>query len=268
MQRIKVPRFQGLYYRKSGKRNHLGKPDKCFDITFKAANGRLTWEKVGWASEGYTAQMAAQVRGERIRTLRHGKELPPKKGDRTLQSVWDKDYKAEKSVKKSYADDYWRYDKHIKPVFGSKRLSEIEPAGINELKNDLARNVARSNGVLDGNNPVSWAEYPSTKNSNRLPHLKPDEAEKLLDKLKATSRSSYLSLYAAMRADEIFKLRWQGIDLNNDIIHILETKNTEARTACITGGIWRIFENKEAAPANQYVFPQEFQRGKKKRNPR
>jgi len=87
------------------------------------------------------------------------------------------------------------------------------------------------------------------------PYLEPDEAQKLLDKLKAASRTqyemAYLSLYTGMRADEIFKLRWQDINLNNGIIHILETKNTEARTAYITGGIRKIFENKAPGPANQ-----------------
>jgi integrase len=286
MERIKVPRFQGVYYRKSAKRNYRGKPDKCFDVTFKDANSHLIWEKVGWASEGYTAQMASQVRGERIRTLRHGKELPNKKGDKTLQSIWDNEYKGEKSGKKSFGDDCWRYDKHIKPVFGNKRLAEITPASINKFKNDLAVkeklsaqtvthilnlvksafNVARRNGLFDADNPVAMIEYPSTENSNRLRYLKRDEAEKLLDKLKAASQTqyemAYLSLYNGIRADEIFKLRWQDVDLDNNIIHILESKNTEARTAYITEGIRDIFDNKVPGQPKQYVFPQEYRRGK------
>jgi integrase len=287
MARIKVKRFKGVYYRTAKKRKHRGKPDTCFDISYKNSNGRLIWEKVGWTSEGYTAQLASQVRGERIRALRHGKELPKKKGQRTLQSVWDKEYKAEKSSKKSYQDDCWRYDKHIKPVFGKMRLNEITPAILNNLKNRLLKteelsaqtvthilnlvrsafNVSHRNNLFEGDNPVSQVKYPSTRNTNRLRFLTREEADKLLAKLKQSSQAqyemAYLSLYTGMRADEIFNLKWKDIDLDNNVIHILETKNTEARTAYITSGIEELLDKKEPGSPNNYVFPQEYRHGKK-----
>jgi integrase len=293
---IKVKRFAGVYYRVSAKKDksnriakkHNGKPDKCFYISLRDNTGKFLWEKVGWASEGYTAQMAAQVRGERIRTVRHGKELPQKSGDRTLNRVWEKEYKAEKSGKKTYQDDCWRFDKHIKPVFGNKRLSVISSAQINKFKNDLLKkknlsaqttthvlnliksafNVAHRNGLFNSDNPVAKVKYPSTKNTNRLRYLEKEEAEKLLTTLKGSSRTiyemAYLSLYTGMRADEIFNLRWQDIDLKNCIIYILETKNTEARTAFITAGIKEILEKKEPGLPGHFIFPQEFLRGKAK----
>ena len=124
MSRIKVKRFKGVYFRTSTKRTHRGKPDKCYDISFKDSNGRLIWEKAGWSSEGYTAQLASQVRGERIRTLRHGRELPVKKGDRTLQKIWDKEYKVEKSSKKSYKDDVVKARRLIS-YFQKTRLRDL-----------------------------------------------------------------------------------------------------------------------------------------------
>jgi integrase len=268
------------------KRKYKGKPDKCFDITFRDSGGSLVWEKVGWASDGYTAQMAAQVRGERIRAVRHGKELPQKLEDRTLGDIWEKEYKAEKSGKKTYQDDCGRYDKHIKPVFGNKRLSEITSARLTKFKNDLmgkkelsaqstthilnliksAFNVARRNGLFEGDNPASKIKYPSTKNTNRLRYPEKDEADKLLAKLQGSSRTiyemAYLSLYTGMRADEIFKLRWQDIDLTNGIIHIVETKNSDARTAFITRGIRKVLEKKKRGLPGYYIFPQEYQGGK------
>ncbi len=285
MYRIKVKRFKGVYYRESKKRNHRGRPDKCYDISFRDSNGRLIWEKAGWTSEGYTAQMASQVRNERIRTIRHGQELPNKKKNRTIQSIWDSEYKAEKSEKKSYQDDCWRYDKHIKPVFGYKRLSEITPAQLNKFKNRLMKkselsaqttthilnlikslfNVALRNKLFNGDNPVSKIKFPSTRNTNRLRYLERQEARNLFAKLKNSSQTqyemAYVSLYTGMRADEVFNLKWRDIDMNNNIIHILETKNTLARTAYITRGIREIFANKEHGPQNQYVFPQEFRHG-------
>jgi len=199
VKRIKVKRFQGVYYRKTIKldeknkavKKYNGKADRCFDITYKDQNGRLIWEKVGWVSEGYTAAMAFQVRGERLRTLRHGDELPDKKKGRnkkTLQDIWDKEYKEEKGGKKTYQEDCWRYDKHIKPVFGNKKLYEISSAMLNKFKTDILKkkglsaqttthllnliksafNVGIRNHVFKGINPVSQIEYPSTKNKHRL----------------------------------------------------------------------------------------------------
>lgn len=294
---IKVKRYAGVYYRVSDRRDknnrfakrHNGKPDKCFYVSLRNNAGKFFWEKVGWASEGYTAQMASQVRGERIRTVRHGKELPQKSGDKTLGQVWDKEYKAEKSGKKTYQDDCWRYDKHIKPVFGNKRLSVISSAQLNKFKHDLLKkkklsaqttthilnliksafNVAHRNGLFNGENPVAKVNYPSTKNTNRLRYLEKEEADKLLAKLKNSSRTiyeiAYLSLYTGMRADEIFNLHWQDIDLKNGIIHILETKNTEARTAFITGGIREVLKKKKQGSPGHFVFPQEIKRGKGKK---
>jgi hypothetical protein len=70
-----LTKYPGVYSRKSQARTHEGKADVCFDITYKK-DGRKVWEKVGWASEGYSAKMATQVRGERLRAIRHGQELP------------------------------------------------------------------------------------------------------------------------------------------------------------------------------------------------
>ena len=89
--RIHVPRFRGVYYRDSTKFRHMGKPDRCFDICYRDARGRLIWEKVGWVSEGYNATIAASVRAERLQAIRHGKELPPKKGQEpTIMDVWQR----------------------------------------------------------------------------------------------------------------------------------------------------------------------------------
>lgn len=286
--RFRVKRFQGVYSRPSSKRIFQGKPDRCFDISYKDQRGRLFWEKVGWVSEGYTAAMASQVRGERIRSIRHGKELPDRrkgKSEKTLREIWADEYKQEKGGKKSYQDDCWRCEKHIMPVFGGKKLSEISSAMLNNFKNSLIKekglsaqsvthllnliksvfNVALRNGAFEGQNPVCQIEYPSTRNTNRLRYLDRDETDRLFDELKASSQTiyemAYVSLYTGMRADEIFSLRWEDIDFENKVMHILETKNTESRTAFIIKSLLELFENKKKGRPHEFVFPQELRRG-------
>ncbi len=84
MERIPVKKYQGVYFREHSTRRHEGQPDRCFDISYKTPNGKKVWEKVGWASEGYTASQAATIRGVRIQAIRHGEELPKKKQEPTL----------------------------------------------------------------------------------------------------------------------------------------------------------------------------------------
>jgi hypothetical protein len=70
MARVKT-RYVGVYYRFAEKRVGLdGKPDKCFDILYKKED-KYIWEKIGWVSEGYTVQDAIEIRGKRVKSLRH-----------------------------------------------------------------------------------------------------------------------------------------------------------------------------------------------------
>lgn len=50
---------------------------------------RFDRRKVGWLSEGYTPQMAAVVRGEKLREIRHGDYLPKTSKNRlTMKEAW------------------------------------------------------------------------------------------------------------------------------------------------------------------------------------
>ena len=74
MKRVKT-KYTGVYEQISPIRMHLGKSDVCYYITY-ARNGKFIWEKVGWKSEGYNAKLASNIRAERMRSIRHGEELP------------------------------------------------------------------------------------------------------------------------------------------------------------------------------------------------
>ena len=67
MAAIKYPikKHQGVFGYDSATRRFNGKPDTCLYITFKL-DGKKTTEKVGWLSEGYTPQLAAELRAQRI----------------------------------------------------------------------------------------------------------------------------------------------------------------------------------------------------------
>ncbi|MGO9531690.1 MAG: tyrosine-type recombinase/integrase [Syntrophobacteraceae bacterium] len=267
MKRIQVPKFQGVYYRESEQR----KGDRCFDIAYTLPNGKLKWEKVGWTSENYTAQMAATVRGERIQALRHGEELPQKKKpELTFGELWKK--YSEWMTKASAEGDRLRYERHLKKRFANKTLSEINPFDLERMKNDLlkyglapatvkhcliqVRQVINKGIAWDlwqGNNPVRKVKLPKL-NNKRARFLSSTEIEKLLSELKRVSPMQHdialLSLHTGMRAGEIFALRWNHLNFQHGMIHIADPKSEKARKAYMTSTVREMLQRKLPARKN------------------
>ncbi len=200
--RIRIPKFQGVYYRESSKRRQQGKPDKCFDISYKNIKGKITWEKVGRTSEGYSAVMASTVRAERLRAIRHGEEIPQKKGrEPTLGEVWDKYDQWLETGKSRPKDDRILYANHLKSRFSNRLLSEITPFDLEKMKMTLTKkglspasvkhclvlvrqiiNKAIAWGMWKGENPVTQVKMPKL-NNKRKRYLKPKEASRLLKEI-------------------------------------------------------------------------------------
>ncbi len=276
--RQKVAKFQGVYFRESESRTYKGKPDRCFDISYKDQNGKKIWEKVGWLSEGYSAQFAAGIRANRLQTLRHGEELPKKHvHEITFGEVWKKYDQWLQSNHKQPRDDRGRYHKHLEPRFANKPLSKITPFDLERLKSDLKKsdladatvkhvivvvrqmfNKAIAWGLWSGDNPVKKVKIPQLQN-RRERFLTYEEATTLLDEMGKSSEQlrdmASLSLYTGLRAGEIFALRWSHIDLENDLIHVADPKGGSARKAFIVPQIKEIFKRQEK-PSNpeQFVF--------------
>ena len=122
---IKIRKYQGIYYLESKKKRFQGRPDRCFYVTYKNQK-KLVREKVGWLSEGYNAQLADQIRANRVSNLRHGKELPNrKKREPTFAEAWKRYDAWLDTGKKHVYDDRNRYENHLKLKFASKFMSQI-----------------------------------------------------------------------------------------------------------------------------------------------
>ncbi len=134
-----LTRYAGVYERVSETRTFKGKPDVCFDISYKV-NGRKAWEKVGWASEGYSAKLAADVRAERVRSIRHKEELPrDKKKEPLFKDLAARYLEWAKENKKDYRNHKSRYDNHIAPRFEKKRMDAISPFDLERMKSELLK---------------------------------------------------------------------------------------------------------------------------------
>jgi len=270
-------RYTGVYEMISKKRKYNGKPDKNFYITYKH-EGKLEWEKVGWQSEGYSIRIAADIRAERIRAIRHGDELPKKKKKAPLfRDVAQKYLEWAKSNKaKGGRDDFYRYRKYLDEALGDKRMNEISSFDLERLKStlqkeDLAAATVKHYLVLvrqiynkaiawreyKGENPVKGVKLPKL-NNKRERFLSHAEAGLLLEELSKSSPQLHdmalLSLHCGLRAGEIFNLKGQDLDFENEIINISNPKNGESRKAYMTSAVKKMFQSYLPLEPGEFVF--------------
>jgi integrase len=267
----------GVYTRVSEQRVHNGRPDICFDISYKR-DGRKIWEKVGWVSEGYTPKLAVQIRAERLRMIRHGQDLPKEKAKiprfseiATAYLEWGKENKA-----RAGRDDSYLYKNHLKEPLEKKRLNEITAFDLERLKSDLTKkelspasvkhalvlvreifNKAREWGKYQGENPVKGVKMPTLSN-RRERFLTHEEADLLLKELLGVSKlvhdQSLLSLHCGLRAGEIFNLRGQDLDFENGVIRIMDSKKTANRAAYMTQAIREMLKANLPENLNDLIF--------------
>lgn len=273
--------FVGVFEREALNRKNNNKPDTAFDICYKR-DGKLIWEKAGWLSEGYSAKMASHIRAERMRSMRHGLELPQDKPKTLLKDAAKKYLEWAKTNKaKEGRDDVYLYDKHLKKRFGNTRMDQITSFNLEKMKSELLKeeykpatvkhvlvlvrqifNKAAAWGLYQGENPIKRVKLPTLVNQ-RERFLSTDEADTLLKALKEKSQQVHdmalLSLHTGMRFGEIAGLKVHDVDLTNDLINISDPKNKKPRKAYMTGAVKAMFQDRipEDAKSNDLVFPDE-----------
>lgn len=130
--------FAGVYQREAER--VIGKADIVFDISYKK-EGKKTWEKVGWKSQGYSAELARKIRNERIIAMQHGDELPQdKKKAITFGKLAEKYLKwSTENKSREGIDDKSRYENHLKDRFDNKRLDEIVLLDLERMKSEMSK---------------------------------------------------------------------------------------------------------------------------------
>jgi integrase len=288
-------KYPGVYQRTAETRKHKGRADVCFDITFKR-EGKKIWEKVGWISEGYSAQVASEIRANRIRNVRHGEELPKDKKKAPFFKDVAKEYLkwAAKNKTREGRDDEIRYRKYLSSPFDDKRLNQISSLDLERLKNKIIKdglsagsakhclvlfrqifNKAALWNMYEGKNPIKGVKLPTLQNQ-RERFLSHEEASILLNELRVDqSRKknpgekkdpqlhdmALLSLHCGLRAGEIFNLKGQDLDFDNALINISDPKNKESRKAFMTEAVKEVLSSRVPKSPDEYVFKE--RRGKR-----
>jgi integrase len=276
MEYRKKTKYVGVYERVSEKRMYNGKPDTCFDISYKL-NGKKIWEKAGWLSEGYSAKLANEIRAERMRNIRHEEELPKqKKNVPYFKDIANKYIQWAKENKKSWFSDDHRYKNHLSERLDDNRLNEISSFDLERMKSELIKeelapatvnhclvlirqmfNKAIAWGLYKGVNPIKGVKMPTIQNQ-RERFLSYEEADVLLNELLKVSKQTHdialLSLHCGLRAGEIFNLKGHDIDFRNDLIHISDPKNKQGRKAFMTQAIKEMLKKRIPESPDDYIF--------------
>lgn len=272
-------KYQGVYERESEGKLFKGKPDICYDVAYKH-NGRKVWEKAGWLSEGYSAKLAAEIRAERLRSIRHGQELPKQKAKAPyMRDIWKRYYAWAQEIKaRKGIDDLYRYQKHLQNRFEDKRLNEISSFDLERLKSELTKeklsdasvrhclilirqlyNKAIAWGMYQGANPIKGVKMPFLQNQ-RTRFLTHKEATLLLEQLKKNPSTTLydialMALHTGMRAGEIFNLKAIDLDFSSDVIRISNPKNKRTRFAYMTRAVKEMLQGRTPAEPEGLVFP-------------
>jgi len=269
--------YPGVYVNEHTTRKHMGQPDECYYICYRYRK-KLKWEKIGWASEGYTPAYAENIRAERIRTKRHGDDLPKKKGTPpTFKNTGDQYIKwLEANRTGNTGPDVSRYNNHLLPALGKLALDEITTERLESLKTSLQEdlspqtvkhvlslvrriiNRAITQRQWTGGNPVSRVDMPRV-NNRRVRFLSYEDARTLLNALKERSPlvhdMALLSLHCGLRLGEVTGLQPQHIDLASGIIHVMDSKNGTSRAAYPTADVSAMLSGRiKGLAANEYVF--------------
>lgn len=268
-----------------------------YQVDGKRREEGLGWASQGWSAQKAAAELVKLREAQRIgqgpvtlaekrekaeaerRTREAAKQAQALEAV-TFGHIFDTHYMphAEANKKRnSYVTERGLYQKWIAPVIAAKPLKAISPFDVERIKRSMVDagvsprtvyyavcvvrqvfNFARDHGLSDCFSPTAKTKKPKIDN-RRLRFLMAEEADKLLDALKAKSQEVYeialMSLRTGARASEVFRLTWNDVDLERGLLTLLNTKNGKTRVAILTADARAVLEAKPRGEKSALVFP-------------
>lgn len=211
------------------------------------STGRIRREKAGSKSAALTLYRKRKTEALEGRKLPERLRKPRVSFAVIAQDALD--YSKAHKVKEAYRIDRWHTESFL-TWFRERVAEEITPQEIERRLNELAEegrkaatvnryrallslmfSIAVRNGKLVAN-PVRHVKR-RTENNERVRFLDYDEEEKLREKIRELcpehEAEFELALHTGMRRGEQYQLRWQDVDLKQDILTIARSKHGEAR---------------------------------------
>ena len=281
LERMKT-KYPGVYYIK-GTSPADGKPESIFYIMYRK-DGRLIEEKAGRGrTDDMTAARAANIRSERIRGREPSNaarreqvriEKAEKAGRWTFDRLWTK-YLESKPELKGKKQDEFRFQKYIKPAFGSKEPKELVPLDVDRLRlRDLRgkspqsvkltlallKRLARFGVKMRLCEPIPFELEMPKVNNIKTEDLTEEQLAALLMAIeecdhKQAGPMMKLVLFTGMRRGEILKLRWKDIDFEKGSIHIVDPKGGPSQIIPLNDQARELVLSLKSRSESEFVFP-------------
>ncbi len=284
--KYRIKKYPGVYGYDSATKRVNGRPDVCFYILYKIDRKNKT-EKIGWLSEGYTGQLASEVRAQRIRQARHSGQVKTareiradrKKHNRTLSEVKKHYFNSERGkALKGRKTDLNRWLHHlahletksvpelsqldIEKIKRTMKINELKPATIDHALRLLRRII--NHGVKYSLCPplAFKIEFPKVNNT-LTEYLTPEQAARLLYvldnwKRQDIARMIKLAWLTGMRRGELFSLKTDHLNFTHDLITLADPKGGKDVTIPISPPVKELLQQ-------QILFLQQEQERRKKR---
>jgi integrase len=268
--KYRIKKHPGVYGYDSTTKRFNGKPDTCFYIVVTVDKKNIT-EKVGWASEGYTPQLAAELRAKRIREGRHQGEVKTsrdiradqRKTNRTLDEIKEHYFNSTRgSAIKGKKQDSSRWELHL-TFLGKKSVKELSQLDIERIKRDmkekdlapatvdhalrLLRRVV-NHGAEHGLCPRLGfrIQFPKVNNI-KTEFLTPEESARLMDTLnnwprQDVARMVKIAMFSGLRRGELFKLKKEHLDFHHGLITIAGPKGGQDATVPMSPPVRELLE--------------------------
>lgn len=281
MPTLKKTKFNGVYYRDSDKRKFQGKPDRCFYIKYYY-DGKQYNKRIGWLSDGYTAQLVANIKADKIKEITEKEEQIEKPKEYTFNDLFEIFMLWAKQNKKSWKIDQSLYNNYIKSFIGNINIKNISHADINNMLLTI-----KGNGKKDGKpyapqtikhililtkrvfnfnidmgncetNPASKVKLEKFDNT-RIAYLLDDEIERIF-KYIDSGKEWYgdvalikFALYTGLRRGELFNLIWDNVDFENNRITLYDTKGGKNQSIILASDAAAVLQS--LSRTDTYVFP-------------
>jgi len=238
-------------------------------IDYRLSNGKRRREKIGSSKK-----LAENALRKRKLAIAEGKFLDVKREKKIKFEIFAEEFLEIhcKPNHKNYKNWATSNINILKRNFSGKYLHEITPLVVEEYKSKRVQEVSAASvnrslttlkslfnraidwGKFDGENPVRKVKFFKEEN-HRLRYLEKEEIVKLLSVCRGYLKPIVIvALNTGMRRGEILPLKWSDIDFKRGIIHLLNTKNSDARQIPMNELLKTTLIRVRKHPESPYVF--------------
>lgn len=280
---VKFDRYFFIRYKLEGKDKEEGVGWASAGMTAEKANmllGQIRENLRSGKGPVTLAEMREQAENEKLEQQK--KAEAEKRDNITYVEFFESEYMPSTSLHKSPKSikSEWQHHRNwIKPVLANLPLRQVSLKQLEQIVSNMKKadrkprsiqyilatisqvwNYARSLEIVDGDSPTRMIKMGKLDNE-RTRFLTETEAQLLLNILSRHSLDLHdmaiLSLFAGLRAGEIFKLKWSDIDLENNLILIRSPKSGKTRHAYITPEIRHVLKGRSLSRTRpeDLIFP-------------